>query len=218
LQSFFSEHLCSHKDASIQTIASYRDTFRLLLSYEFLNHKKFSAAAEGDSDALLRSGSGVAGVADARIQAAYQTLADAKLPITPAKLATRALTGYPTALRWLKIHHPEVLKPDATVAAEQAKPTHSETVQKQQPEAAPRMRGSAKANARKPPKLLRNPKNHPELPVPQPEGSKTTHAKTAQKQPDTTPGDIMTAPRRKNPPNTSVTPRTSLFRGRSYDQ
>ena len=33
LQSFFSEHLCSHKDASIQTIASYRDTFPLLLSY-----------------------------------------------------------------------------------------------------------------------------------------------------------------------------------------
>src|SRR6202162_968479 len=33
LQSFFSEHLCSHKDASIQTIASYRETFRLLLSY-----------------------------------------------------------------------------------------------------------------------------------------------------------------------------------------
>ena len=33
LQSFFSEHLCSHKGASIQTIASYRDTFRLLLSY-----------------------------------------------------------------------------------------------------------------------------------------------------------------------------------------
>jgi integrase/recombinase XerD len=33
LQSFFSEHLCNHRDASIQTIASYRDTFRLLLSY-----------------------------------------------------------------------------------------------------------------------------------------------------------------------------------------
>jgi hypothetical protein len=33
LQSFFSGHLCSHKRASIQTIASYRDTFRLLLSY-----------------------------------------------------------------------------------------------------------------------------------------------------------------------------------------
>ena len=33
LQSFFSEHLCSHKRASIQTIASYRDTFRLLLNY-----------------------------------------------------------------------------------------------------------------------------------------------------------------------------------------
>ena len=79
---------------------------------EFLNHKKFSAAAQGDSETLLlRSGSGVAGVADARIQAAYQTLADAQLPITPAKLATRALTGYPTALRWLKIHHPELLVP-----------------------------------------------------------------------------------------------------------
>ena len=77
---------------------------------EFLNHKKYSAAAEGDSEALLRSGSGVAGVADARIQAAYETLVAAKLPITPAKLATRALTGYPTALRWLKIHHPELLE------------------------------------------------------------------------------------------------------------
>jgi site-specific recombinase XerD len=33
LQSFFSEHLCSHKRASLQTIASYRDTFRLLLNY-----------------------------------------------------------------------------------------------------------------------------------------------------------------------------------------
>jgi hypothetical protein len=48
---------------------------------EFLNHKKFSAAAQGDSEgggaALLRSGFGMAGVADARIQAAYQTLADA---------------------------------------------------------------------------------------------------------------------------------------------
>ena len=97
---------------------------------EFLNHQKYSAAAQGDSEALLRSGSGVAGVADARIQAAYQTLADAKLPITPAKLATRALTGYPTALRWLKIHHPELLvKPDeASVApvvpvAPEPKPT-----------------------------------------------------------------------------------------------
>src|ERR1700724_1905070 len=84
---------------------------------EFLNHQKYSAAEGGDSEsALLRSGSGVAGV---RIQAAYQALADAKVPITPAKLATRALTGYPTALRWLKIHHPELLvKPDeASVVA-----------------------------------------------------------------------------------------------------
>ena len=35
---------------------------------EFLNHQKYSAAEGGDSEsALLRSGSGVAGVADARI-------------------------------------------------------------------------------------------------------------------------------------------------------
>jgi hypothetical protein len=40
-------------------------------------------------------------------------MAGAKVPITPAKLATRAITGYPTALRWLKIHHPKLLvKPD----------------------------------------------------------------------------------------------------------
>jgi hypothetical protein len=36
-----------------------------------------------------------------------------------AKLATRAVTGYPTALRWLKIHHPELLvsKPDEASVA-----------------------------------------------------------------------------------------------------
>jgi hypothetical protein len=32
LQSFFSEHLCLHKRVSLQTIASYRDSFRLLPS------------------------------------------------------------------------------------------------------------------------------------------------------------------------------------------
>ena len=94
-------------------------------------------------------------MADARIQAAYQALADAKLPITPAKLATRALTGYPTALRWLKIHHPELLvKPDeASVApvavapvAPEPKPTPPKTVQKQ--DAAPKKRVTAKANAK----------------------------------------------------------------------
>ena len=53
---------------------------------EFLNHKKFSAAAQGDSETLLlRSGSGVAGVADARIQAAFDALAEAKVPRHPGK-------------------------------------------------------------------------------------------------------------------------------------
>jgi hypothetical protein len=62
----------------------------------------------------LRSGSGVSGAADARILAAYKVMAEAKVPINPGQaLATRAVTGYPTAVRWLTIHHPKLLvKPD----------------------------------------------------------------------------------------------------------
>ena len=163
---------------------------------EFLNHKKFSG---GDSEALLRSGSGVAGVADACIQAAYESLATAKVPVTPSKLASRALTGYPTALRWLKIHHPELLvptqeapKPDAVPAKEVPQTTAKPATQKQ-PEAAStkRKRGTAKANATKLPKRLRNPKNHPELLAGNPQ------AKTAQKQPDAHPRDHDTAKAQK---------------------
>ena len=161
---------------------------------EFLNHKKFSG---GDSEALLRSGSGVAGVADARIQAAYESLATAKVPVTPAKLATRALTGYPTALRWLKIHHPELLvptqeapKPD-TVPAKEVPQTTTKPAQKQPEAATKRKRGTAKANATKLPKRLRNPKNHPELLAGDPQ------AKTAQKQPDADPRDHDTAKAQK---------------------
>ena len=33
VQAFFAEHLCQHKRMSAQTIASYRDTFRLLLTF-----------------------------------------------------------------------------------------------------------------------------------------------------------------------------------------
>jgi hypothetical protein len=33
LQQFFSEHLRAHRQASPRTIASYRDAFRLLLTY-----------------------------------------------------------------------------------------------------------------------------------------------------------------------------------------
>jgi hypothetical protein len=169
---------------------------------EFLNHNKYSAAEGGDSEsALLRSGSGVAGVADARILAAYQAMAGANppIPITPAKLATRALTGYPTALRWLKIHHPELLvKPDeasvapVAVAPVAPKPKPSpETVQKQ-PDAAQKKRGTVKANASKLlPKPLRNPKTHPELLADDP------HAKPAQKLPDAVPRDHDTAKAQK---------------------
>ena len=147
---------------------------------EFLNHQKYSTAEGGDSEsALLRSGSGVAGVADARILAAYQAMAGANppIPITPAKLATRAVTGYPTALRWLKIHHPELLvsKPDEAsvapvavapappVVAPEPKPAPPEIVQKQ-PDPAQKKRTTVKATANKLlPKTLRNPKTHPEL-------------------------------------------------------
>jgi hypothetical protein len=150
----------------------------------------------------LRSGSGVAGVADARILAAYQAMAGANppTPITPAKLATRAVTGYPTALRWLKIHHPELLvsKPDeASVApvavvapapAPEPKPAPPEIVQKQ-PDPAPKKRGTVKATAKNLlPKPLRNPKTHPELLA-----DETPHAKTAQKQSDQGQGDHDTA-------------------------
>jgi hypothetical protein len=176
---------------------------------EFLNHNKYSAAEGGDSEsALLRSGSGVAGVADARILAAYQAMAGANppIPITPAKLATRAVTGYPTALRWLKIHHPELLvsKPDeasvapvvvapaAPVVAPEPKPA-PETVVQKQPDPTQKKRGTVKANASKLlPKLLRNPKTHPELLA-----DEAPHAKTAQKLPDTASGGHDTAKAQK---------------------
>ena len=108
---------------------------------EFLNHKKHlsPAASEGNSaePALLRSGSGVAGVADTRIQAAFDALTEAKSPITPAKLATKALTGYPTAVRWLKIHHPELLsasKPPPSQPPPEA-PKPETPVERKRPEA-----------------------------------------------------------------------------------
>src|SRR5919109_4328361 len=43
LQAFFTEHLCMHKRVSLQTIASYRDSFRLLL--QFLQTKTGTAPA-----------------------------------------------------------------------------------------------------------------------------------------------------------------------------
>ena len=172
---------------------------------EFLNHNKYSAA-DGDSEcALLRSGSGVAGLADAWIQATYQVMADAKLPIIPPS----SPPDTPTALRWLKIHHPELLvsKPDEAsvapaapvavapappVVAPEPKPSPPETVQKQ-PDTAPKKRVTVKANASKLlPKPLRNPKTHPELLA-----DEAPHAKTAQKQPDTAPGDHDTAKTQK---------------------
>jgi hypothetical protein len=119
------------------------------------------------SSRAQKSGSGVAGVADARILAAYQAMAGANppIPITPAKLATRAVTGYPSARRWLKIHHPELLvsKPDEAsvapvvvapvappVVAPEPKPSPETVVQNP----APKKRGTAKASAKLLPKPL----------------------------------------------------------------
>ena len=52
LQSFFVEHLCSHKRVSPRTVESYRDTFRLLLQHlQAKTGKKPSALSIGDLDA-----------------------------------------------------------------------------------------------------------------------------------------------------------------------
>ena len=48
LQSFFTEHLLSHRRASQQTVDSYRDTFRLLL--------RFLQQSTGKQPASLRIG------------------------------------------------------------------------------------------------------------------------------------------------------------------
>src|SRR5271166_877715 len=123
----------------------------------------------------------------------------ALLGVSLAKLATRAVTGYPTALRWLKIHHPELLvsKPDeasvapvAVAPAPEPKPTPPETV-KRLPDPTPKKRGTAKASAKMLPKPLRNPKIHPEL------LADDAHAKTAHKQPEAAPGDHDTAKAQK---------------------
>jgi hypothetical protein len=179
---------------------------------EFLNHKKFLSPASSTPEDLPRSGSGVAGVADLRIQAAYDALLASKNPITPAKLATRALTGYPTALRWLKIHHPELLtpkqptpapapeaapaaapKPDTAAAA----PTTQEVPQPQQTQTAKRKRTAPVAKAKPLPKKLRNPKNHPDLladknALKQPEAAKSDHDTAKAQKP---------AKHRRNPEN-----------------
>jgi integrase/recombinase XerD len=52
LQSFFVEHLCSHKRVSPRTVESYRRTFRLLLQHlQAKTGKKPSALSIGDLDA-----------------------------------------------------------------------------------------------------------------------------------------------------------------------
>ena len=54
VQAFFTQHLCQHKQASPQTIASYRDTFRLLLHFAERRLKKApSALGLADLDAPL---------------------------------------------------------------------------------------------------------------------------------------------------------------------
>jgi hypothetical protein len=189
---------------------------------EFINHKKYLSPASSSpqgtkadtapatpEDNLPRSGSGVAGVADLRIQAAYDALLASKNPVTPAKLATRALTGYPTALRWLKIHHPELLapKPPATETAAPkpdtapAKEVPQTTTAKPAGETRAAKTKRAAAKAKPLPKKLRNPKNHPDL------IADDAHVKTAHKQPETAQRDHSSpkaqkpAKRFRNPEN-----------------
>jgi hypothetical protein len=93
---------------------------------EFFNRKQHLSQAQDQTDnSLPRAGSGIPGVADARVQAAYDALREANNPVTPAKLAIRAKTGFQTALRWLKIHHPELLMQKPDLPADK----HSKTAQ-----------------------------------------------------------------------------------------
>jgi hypothetical protein len=89
-------------------------------------------------------------------------------------------------LRWLKIHHPELLvsKPDeasvAPVAVAPAPPVVApepkpspETVVQKQPDPAPKKRPTVKATAKNLlPKPLRNPKTYPELLADDPKNAK----------------------------------------------
>ena len=79
LQGFFVEHLRQHKHVSPQTVASYRDTFRLLLQFA---HKQLrtepaalKTAGPGSLDRfLLRLGGSVCRVDDARFLSSLRQL------------------------------------------------------------------------------------------------------------------------------------------------
>jgi hypothetical protein len=87
---------------------------------------------------------------------------------------------------------PVVVAPAAPVVAPEPKPA-PETVVQKQPDPTQKKRGTVKANASKLlPKLLRNPKTHPELLA-----DEAPHAKTAQKLPDTASGGHDTAKAQK---------------------
>jgi hypothetical protein len=130
---------------------------------EFLNQKKYLSSSDTDVP-LQRAGSGLAGVADSRISAAFETLISSGLAVTPAKLATRATTGYPTALRWLNIHHPELLtpKPEALPLQKSLsntpKPKRSKTALEP---SQPPQRVSTQLKTKKAAKPPRNPDNEP---------------------------------------------------------
>jgi hypothetical protein len=86
---------------------------------------------------------------------------------------------------------PVAVAPAPPVVAPEPKPS-PETVVQKQPDPAPKKRGTAKANASKLlPKLLRNPKTHPELLADDP------HAKTALTPSDPAQGDHDTAKAQK---------------------
>ena len=94
------------------------------------------------------------------------------MPITPAKLASRAVTGYPTALRWLILNYwcpsptrppllPLLSLPPLPSSLLNQNPTPKPAQKQPDPK-----RVTVKANANKLlPKPLRNPKTHPELPT-----------------------------------------------------
>ena len=91
LQGFFSEHLAQHRQVSFQTIASYRDTFRLLL--QFVRDKKGVEPAVLTLDALDAPHNprifGILGATKRQLHSEPQCPADGD----PLLLSSRCLAG-----------------------------------------------------------------------------------------------------------------------------
>jgi hypothetical protein len=140
----------------------------LLAKREILTRSKFLTKA-GEPDTLR---SGVAGSADRRMRHAFNTLALAHKPISPARLAKLASTNFNSAQRWIQLNHPQLL-----LHQQQPMPAQPENSSPAAPLTAPKppaagpntpqepaqgsQPGSTPPKAKKSAKRLRNPEKEP---------------------------------------------------------